>query len=83
MDFYFSDKYINTDRDNKYVEQVMFENVPLFWGFDDRYVYEAWGSDLEYFFSYFSLTTQEKCCYAKPKLDGEVYYWWRNNHRLC
>jgi len=27
----------------------MFDAVPLFWDFDDRYGYEAWESDLEDF----------------------------------
>ena len=51
----------------------------LFRGFDDRYEYKAWGSDLEDFFNYFSLIFEDKCHYARFKLDGETYYWWRNN----
>jgi len=65
-----------------YVERVMFEVVSLFWDFDDHYEYEAWESDLEYFFSYFSLTIEEKYWYARLKLDGETYYW-RDNYKLC
>ena len=67
MGFYFCGRYINTDCDDKYVERVMFEAVPLFQGFDDHYGYED-------FFSYFSLTTEDKCRYARLKLDGEAYY---------
>ena len=60
MSFCFCGKYINTDCDDKYVEHVTFEVVPFFWGFDDRYGYEAWESDLKELFSYFSLTTEKK-----------------------
>ena len=59
MSFYFCDKYINTDCDDKYIERAMFEVVPLFWGFNDRYGYEARESDLEDLFSYFSLKTEK------------------------
>ena len=83
MGFYFCGKYMDTDCDDKYVERAMFEAVLLFRGFDDHYRYEAWESDLEDFFSYFSLTTEKKYCYARLKLDGEAYYWWTDNHRLC
>ena len=38
---------------------------------------------LEKFFSYFELTTEEKYRYVRLKLDGEAYYWWKDNHRLC
>ena len=61
----------------------MFEAVPLFRGFNDCYEYEVWENDLEDIFSYFFLTTDEKYRYAILKLDGEAYYWWRNNYRLC
>ena len=57
MGFYFCGIYKYCD--DKYVEWAMFEAVSLFWGFDDHYGYEAWESDLEDFFSYFSLTTEE------------------------
>ena len=60
----------------------MFEDGPLFQGFDDRYGYKAWENDLGDFFCYFSLTTEDKCRYIRLKLDGEAYYW-RDNHRLC
>ena len=30
MGFYFNDRYINTDCDDKYIERAMFEVVPLF-----------------------------------------------------
>ena len=37
----------------------MFEAVSFFRGFDDRYGYETWESDLGDFFNYFSLTTEK------------------------
>ena len=83
MGFCLCDKYINTDYDDKYVERAMFEIIPLFKDFNDRYGYEAWKIDLEDFFSYFSMTTEKKYDNAKLKLDGEAYYWWRDNHKLC
>ena len=45
----------------------MFEVVLFFQGFNDRYGYEAWKSDLENFFSYFSPTTEENT--AMPDLS--------------
>jgi len=35
------------------------QGYPFFWSFNDRYEYEAWKSDLEDFFSYFSLTLRK------------------------
>ena len=77
MGFYFCERYINTDCDDKYVERAMFDAIPFFQVFDDRYGYEAQESDPKDSFSYFFLTTEDKCGYARLKLDGEVYYWWR------
>ena len=34
---------------------------PDFRGFYDRYGYEDWESNLETFFDYFSLTSEQKC----------------------
>ena len=61
MSFYFYGKYINTDCENKYVERALFEAIPFFWGFNNRYGYEALENDLKYFFSYFSLTFLSLC----------------------
>jgi len=49
----------------------MFEAVPLFRGFDNRYGYQTWKSELEYFFSYFSLTT-DLSWMEKLIIGGEI-----------
>jgi len=78
------DIYIYTDCDDKEVERDMYAAVPYFQGSYNRYRYEYWESQLEDFFSYFELITEEKCRYARRlSLDGEAYYWWKDNHRFC
>jgi len=83
MGFYFCGQYIHTNGDPKEVEWKMYAAVPTFRGFYDRYGYEDWESNLETFFNYFSLTSEQKCLYARMKLVGEPYYWVENNHKLC
>ena len=65
---------IYTDGDDKKVERDMYAAVPYFPGSCDNYGYEYWENQLENFFSYFELTTEEKYCYARPRLDEEAYY---------
>ena len=74
MCFYFCGKYINIDCDDKEVRKSMFASVPYFRGASDRYGYEDWKRNFEAFFSYFDLTSNQKCLYAQRKLD-EVAYW--------
>ena len=80
MGFYFCGRY--TDCDDKEVERDMFAAVSYFRGSYNRYGYEYQESQLRNFFSYFELTIKEKFLYAGPKLDGEAYYWQKDNHRL-
>ena len=75
MGFYFCVSYINTDADDKKVEQDMYAAIPYFGGFDDHYRYEKWKNNLEFFFSYFVLTAEQKCHYAQMKLVEKAYYW--------
>lgn len=52
-------------------------------GFNDRYAYEDWESNLEAFFCYFPLTSDKKWVYVRMKLVGEPSYWVEGNHKLC
>jgi len=52
-------------------------------GSNDHYGYENWENHLENFFSNLSLTFEQKCCYTQMKLAGEVYWWWKDNHKFC
>ena len=58
MNFYFSEKYINTEADDKKVERNMYVTIPYFRGSDNQYGYEKWESNLKDFFSYFILTSE-------------------------
>ena len=40
-------------------------------------------SELEKFFSYFSLTSKQKCRYAQIKLVGKTYWRGKDNHIDC
>jgi len=71
MKFYFFEKYINIEADDKKVERDMYATLPCFRGSDDQYGYEKWESNLEDFFSYFILTSKQKCRYAQIKIDGK------------
>ena len=62
MGFCFHGKYICIDGDDNEIERYMYAAIPYFWSFNDRYGYKDWESQLEDFFSYFSLTTGEKLC---------------------
>ena len=73
MGFYFCGKYIYTDCNDKESERSMFAAVPYFRGAYDCYDYEDWESNLEAFFSYFVLTSEQKCHYAQMRLVGEAY----------
>ena len=73
MKIYFCEKYINTEADDKKVERDMYATLTCFQGFDDQYGYEKWESNLEDFFSYFILTSEQKYRYAQMKLVGIAY----------
>jgi len=51
-------------------------------GYYDHHEYEKWEDNLEDFFRFFSLTLEQKCRYARIKLDEEAYYWWKDNHKF-
>ena len=74
MTFYFCGRYIRTKGDPKQVENDMYDAVLIFQGSYDLYGYEAWKSNLESFFSYFALTSEYKCHYARMKLVEEPYH---------
>ena len=80
---YYGDLYMDYYEDPLEVECDMFENVPIFWGFDDRYEYEHWEYYLEEIFSYFDLTNKRKCWYAKHRLVGEAFARWTKNCKYC
>ena len=61
MKFYFCERYINADANDKEVEWDMYAAISYFWSFNDHYGYENWKNHHENFFSYFSLTFKEKC----------------------
>ena len=71
MGFYFCGRYIPTNGDPKEVERKMYVAVPTFQGFFDHYGYENWESNLETFFNYFALTSEQKCLYVRMKLVGD------------
>jgi len=64
---------IYTDCDDNEDERDMYADVLYFRGSYDRYEYEYWKSQFEDFFNYFELTTEEKCRYARLRLDLEAY----------
>ena len=63
-----------TDCDDKEVERSMFAAVFYFRGAYDRYGYEDWKRNIEAFFSYFDLTSNQKYFYAQRKLNEEAYW---------
>ena len=65
MGLYLYGSYINTDADEKEVEHDMYTIVSHFWGSHDRYGYKEWENHLEEFFSYFSLTSEQKIVMPK------------------
>jgi len=71
------------DGDEKEMERDMYMTFSYFRGSDDQYEYEKWESNLEAFFSYFILTSEQKYCYAHMRLIREAYWWWKNNHSSC
>jgi len=83
MRFYFCDKYIYTDGDEKEIERDMYAALSYFWSFYHQHGYEKWENHLENFFKYFSLTPVQKCYYAQMKLTGEAYWWWEDSHIDC
>jgi len=82
MTFYFCGRYTNIDAEKK-VEWDMFMVVPHFWGSSDHYRYEEWENHLEDFFSYFSLTSEQKYQYAQMRLIGEAYKLLEDSHIDC
>ena len=83
MSFYFCGRCIHINGDPKEVERKMYAVILTFWSFYDRYGYEDLESNLETFFNYFALASEQKCLYARMKLVGEPYYWLENNHKSC
>jgi len=83
MGFYFCGRYICTKGDLKQVENNIYDAVPIFWGSYDCYCYEVWESNLEFFFSYFVLTSKLKYHYAQMKLVEELYHWVIYNYKFC
>ena len=67
MSFYFCSRYIHTDGDEKKVEWAIF-------------YFRSSHDHLEEFFSYFSLTSEQKCRYVQMRLVGEAYWWWKESH---
>ena len=61
----------------------MYDAVPIFQGSYDLYGYEAWESNIESFFSYFALTSEQRCHYARMKLVEEPYRWVHDNYKFC
>ena len=47
--------------------------IPYFWSSSDHIGYENWENDLEEFFSYFVLTSEQKYHYTQMKLVGHAY----------
>ena len=72
MGFYFCGRYIFTYGYEKEVGRDMYAAIPCFQGSDDHYGYEKWESNLEVFFSYFVLTSEQNH-YAQMKLVGKAY----------
>jgi len=58
----------------------MYATIPYFLGSNDHIGYEKWENDLEEFFSYFILTSEQKYRYAQMKLVGKAYYWGKGSH---
>ena len=58
----------------------MYAAFPCVGGSDDQYVYEKWESNLEDFFTYFILTSEQKCRYAQMELVGKAYCWRKCSH---
>jgi len=54
MEYYFCERYINIDADEKKVEQDMCVVISYFRDSNDHYRYENERNHLENFFSYFS-----------------------------
>ena len=80
MGFYFCGQYINIVADDKKVKWDMFMAVSHFLGFNDCYEQE-WENHLEDFFSYFSLTFEQKYQYTQMRLVGDE--WLKDSHIDC
>ena len=63
------------DGDEKEVERDMSVAILCFLGSYDRDGFEKWENNLKVFFSYFILTSEQKCRYAQMRLVGEAYWW--------
>ena len=50
MRFYFCERYINTDVDDKVVEHDMYAAISYFRGSNNHIGYEKWENDVEEFF---------------------------------
>jgi len=83
MCFYFCVWYICIKGDSKQVENDLYDTVMIFWGSYDLYGYEIWESNLESFFSYFALPSEQKCYYAQIKLVEKPYHCVKDNDKFC
>ena len=80
MKFYFCEKYINTEANDKEVKRDMYAALPCFQDSDNQYGYEKWENNFKVF-SYFVLTSSEqKCHYVQMKLVGKAYCWEKGSH---
>ena len=58
----------------------MYAAIPYFQSSNDHIEYEKWKNDLEEFFSYFILTSEQNYHNAQMKLVGRAYWWWKDSH---
>jgi len=58
----------------------MFTAVLHFLGSNDLYRYEERQNQLEKFFSYFFLTSEQKYRYVQMRIVGKAYWWWEDSH---
>ena len=83
MRFYFCDRFINTDADEKKVKQDMYAALSYFRGSNDHIEYEEWESNFEAFFCYFILTSEQKYHYVQMKqldrlIGGKKQPYWQS-----
>jgi len=82
MSFYFYGRYIHTKNDPKQVENDMYD-VPIFQVLITFMITKTEKAIFESFFSYFALTSEQRCHYARMKLVEEPYHWINDNYKFC